>query len=597
MNKEKKVASLSKLNPKAFYQYINNKLKTSENVSSLIKSDGTLTTNDLEKAEVLNDFFSSVFTTEDVSNIPVFNSKSDVFIDKINVSIKEMEDALRSLNVNKSSGPDGLHPRVLKELATVLSYPLKLLFDKTITQGKLPSQWKIAEVRPIFKKGIKTSPGNYRPVSLTPIICKVFEGFIKDSIFKHLIHNNLLSDDQYGFCGGRSCTTQLLNTINDWFSYLDKNIPVDAVYLDFRKAFDTVPHERLLNKLHGYGVRGQLLDWIRDFLKDRSQYVTINDKSSSKIPVTSGVPQGSVLGPTLFIYFINDLPSLITIFIKIFADDTKAYLPILSNADRIILQKTIDDMVHWSKIWQLHFNGSKCKVLHLGKNNPCYKYTIEDDNVIKDLEVTVLEKDLGVHVDPLLSFENHISITVKKVRSLSGLIIRSFSFKTIDIMLPIYISKVRLILEYANVVWMPYKRKHIDLIESVQRHFTRYIIGMKEMRYEDRLKSLKLYSLEYRRFRGDMIEVFKMCHGHYDPITTKTLLTYNNKSNTRTNDFKLLKNRVNSTQFLNFFTNRVINPWNKLPREAVNAGSINAFKKHIDYIYREHLYSTNFEIV
>ena len=203
-----------------------------------------------------------------------------------------MEDALRSLNVNKSSGPDGLHPRVLKELATVLSYPLKLLFDKTITQGKLPSQWKIAEVRPIFKKGIKTSPGNYRPVSLTPIICKVFEGFIKDSIFKHLINNNLLSDDQYGFCGGRSCTTQLLNTINDWFSYLDKNIPVDAVYLDFRKAFDTVPHERLLNKLHGYGVRGQLLDWIRDFLKDRSQYVTINDKSSSKIPVTSGVPSG-----------------------------------------------------------------------------------------------------------------------------------------------------------------------------------------------------------------------------------------------------------------------------------------------------------------
>ena len=596
MNKEKKVASMSKLNPKAFYQYVNNTLKTSENVSSLLKSDGSLTKDDLEKAEVLNDFFSSVFTTEDVSNIPVFNSNSDVFIDNINVSVKDMEESLRSLNVNKSSGPDGLHPRVLKELATVLSYPLKLLFDKTITQGKLPSQWKIAEVRPIFKKGIKTSPGNYRPVSLTPIICKIFEGFIKDSIFKHLTQNNLLSDDQYGFCGGRSCTTQLLNTINDWFSYLDKNVPVDAVYLDFRKAFDTVPHERLLSKLHGYGIRGQLLDWIKDFLKDRSQYVTINDKSSGKIPVTSGVPQGSVLGPTLFIYFINDLPSIISIFIKIFADDTKAYLPILSNADRIILQKTIDDMVHWSKIWQLHFNGSKCKVLHLGKNNPCYKYTIEDDNVIKDLEVTILEKDLGVNVDPLLTFENHITITVKKVRSLSGLIIRSFTFKTKDIMIPIYTSKIRLILEYANVVWMPYKRKYIDLIESVQRHFTRYIIGMKEMRYEDRLKSLNLYSLEYRRFRGDMIEVYKMCHGHYDPITTKTLLTYN-KSNTRNNDFKLLKHRVHSTQFLKFFSNRVINPWNKLPREAVNAGSVSAFKNCIDYIYREHLYSTNFEIV
>ena len=253
-------------------------------------------------------------------------------------------------------------------------------------------------------------------------------------------------------------------------------------------------------------------------------------------------------------------------------------------------------MVHWSKIWQLHFNGSKCKVLHLGKNNPCFNYTIEDDNIIKDLEVTVLEKDLGVNIDPLLTFENHITITVKKVRSLSGLIIRSFTFKTKDIMIPIYKSKVRFVLEYANTVWMPYKRKYIDLIESVQRHFTRYIIGMKELNYEDRLKSLKLYSLEYRRFRGDMIEVFKMCHGHYDPITTKTLININN-SNTRSNDFKLLKNRVNSTQFLKFFTNRVVNPWNKLPREAVNAGSVNVFKNYLDFIYREHLYSTNFEIV
>ena len=253
-------------------------------------------------------------------------------------------------------------------------------------------------------------------------------------------------------------------------------------------------------------------------------------------------------------------------------------------------------MVRWSNIWQLHFNGSKCKVLHLGKNNPCFNYTIVEDNVVKNLEVTLLEKDLGVNVDPLLTFESHITLTVKKVRSLSGLIIRSFTFKSKDIMLPIYKSKIRLILEYANVVWMPYKRKYIDLLESVQRHYTRHITGMNGKNYEERLKSLNLYSLEYRRFRGDMIEVFKMCHNHYDPITIQTLLTHNN-SNTRGNDFKLLKRRVNSTQYLNFFTNRVINPWNKLPRETVNAGSVNSFKHHIDHIYREHLYSTNFEIV
>ena len=125
---------------------------------------------------------------EDTDNIPIFNCNNDVFIDKVNISSKEMEKALRSLNVNKSPGPDGLHPRILKELATELSIPLKFLFDKTLLHGKLPSQWKLAEVRPIFKKGVKTTPGNYRPVSLTSIICKVFEGFIKESIFKHLIN-------------------------------------------------------------------------------------------------------------------------------------------------------------------------------------------------------------------------------------------------------------------------------------------------------------------------------------------------------------------------------------------------------------------------
>ena len=210
---------------------------------------------------------------------------------------------------------------MLKELCNEFAYPLKILFDKTVQTGKIPDKWKVAEVRPIFKKGNKTQPGNYRPVSLTSIVCKVFEGFVRNVIMSHLIDNNLLAPEQYGFCGGRSCTTQLLNTINDWLSFLDNNIPVDAVYLDFRKAFDTVPHERLISKLSGYGIQGNLLQWIRDFLCDRTQYVTINNNSSNTIPVSSGVPQGSVLGPTLFIYFINDMSDVVATLLKIFADD------------------------------------------------------------------------------------------------------------------------------------------------------------------------------------------------------------------------------------------------------------------------------------
>ena len=186
-------------------------------------------------------------------------------------------------------------------------------------------------------------------MSLTSIVCKVFEGFVRNKLFDHLISNNLLSEEQYGFCRGRSCTTQLLNTINDWLLHLDNKIPVDAVYLDFRKAFDTVPHERLLNKLYGYGVRGNLLHWVKHFLSDRSQFVSINDECSSNIPVTSGVPQGSVLGPTLFIYFINDLPQVASSSLKIFADDTKAYVPLYSTNDNLKLQQTIDNLVEWSE--------------------------------------------------------------------------------------------------------------------------------------------------------------------------------------------------------------------------------------------------------
>ena len=207
----------------------------------------------------------------------LFHVLIQIFLSTMSITDHDMERALNSLKVNKSPGPDGLHPRILSELSFELSRPLTLLFNKTMSCGVIPSDWKIAEVRPIFKKGSKTSPGNYRPVSLTSIICKVFEGFVRNVLYKHLVDNNLLSEEQYGFCKGRSCITQLLNTIQDWFLHLDQNCPVDAVYLDFRKAFDTVPHERLLNKLYGYGVKGDVLNWVRNFLSNRSQFVSIFD--------------------------------------------------------------------------------------------------------------------------------------------------------------------------------------------------------------------------------------------------------------------------------------------------------------------------------
>ena len=256
--------------------------------------------------------------------------------------------------------------------------------------------------------------GNYRPVSLTSVMCKLLEGFIRHQMYDHLVSNDLLAKEQFGFCKGRTCVSQLLVTLNEWLSDLDNKTPVDAAYLDFRKAFDSVPHERLMVKIKGYGISGNIYNWVKDFLSDRTQYVSINGVRSEKGLVTSGVPQGSVLGPTLFIYFINDLPSVTSCPNKIFADDTKAHKGIKTPEDQKILQNAINAMVDWSEKWQLRFNGEKCAMLHLGKNNPLYEYEIKHGNEKIDLKVTTCEKDLGVHVDPLLSFEDHMAKQSKK---------------------------------------------------------------------------------------------------------------------------------------------------------------------------------------
>ena len=237
-----------------------------------------------------------------------------------------MKDLLRNLKPNKSPGTDQIHPFLLRECASNLAKPFSLLFNLTISQCKIPNEWKKAEIRPIYKKkGSKSDPSNYRPVSLTSVTCKVFEKIIKKSLCNHLLDNNLLSPHQFGFIPGRNTNSQLLVTIKEWQKSLDHSTPTDVAYLDFRKAFDAVPHKRLLFKLEKYGIKGNLLHWIENFLSERTQYVKINNAKSDVRPVTSGVPQGSVLGPMLFIYFINDLPEVSTVNTKIYADDTKAF--------------------------------------------------------------------------------------------------------------------------------------------------------------------------------------------------------------------------------------------------------------------------------
>jgi len=594
--REQKIAKAAKNNPKRFYQYVASKTKPKESVSTLLRDDGSLAQNDEDKAEVLNAFFASVFTNENDDVIPEFTCDKPVdFLSSVVVTVPEMEKALKKLNISKSPGPDRIHPRVLKELHVELALPLTILFNKSMSEGVVrvcvcvhTGYQQISLATNILLMATLLH-------SLTSVVCKVFEGFVRDALNKHLLVNDLLSSSQFGFTSGRSCITQLLTTVNDWMIDIEDGKPVDAIYLDLRKAFDTVPHKRLINKLKGYGITGSLLNWVKDFLSNRSQFVKINNASSSNTDVSSGVPQGSVVGPTLFIYFINDMPDVVDCMVRVFADDTKAYTSVESDSKRQMLQDSLDKLVEWTDTWLLHFNSTKCKVIHMGKNNPNFEYFMKDDVTVNLLESVKAERDLGVIVDEDLHFEDHINEIVKRANRISGLLIRTITYKDKCIMVPLFKALVRPILEYGNAVWCPKLRKHINEIENVQRRFTKCIIGQKDLTYEERLKWLGLPSLEFRRLRGDMIEVFKILHHIYDPKTTQNLLHKADSSLTvtRGHDLRLTKKSVKSSRFQQFFTNRVINTWNSLPQEAVSVDSVNAFKGRLDKFLASQVFSTN----
>ena len=259
----------------------------------------------------------------------------------MDVSPEVVEGKLKVLRPSSSPGPDGIHPRVLVETAHSVAAPLSQLFRESLLTGELPSDWKLGEIVPIFKKGCKQAPANYRPVSLTAVPCKVLESLVRDRIMDHMIKSGQLHDAQHGFRPKRSCATQLLATLDDWTRAIEQGDSVDAIYLDFSKAFDTVPHRRLLRKLQAIGIRGSLLRWIEGFLTDRKQRVALNGVKSSWAPVASGVPQGSVLGPLLFVAYVNDLPDAVNCGVQMFADDTKIYRPVSNTADAELLQADI----------------------------------------------------------------------------------------------------------------------------------------------------------------------------------------------------------------------------------------------------------------
>ena len=385
---ERNIAAESKTNPKAFFRKANtnSKLKSRCGIADLTNDDGSVASTDKEKAETLNKFFCSVFTKEIIDKIPEASNKAKNIksLSVIEIKPDDIVKKFSKLNLSKACGPDCIPPAILKKCAEELALPLAILMNQSIKEGSIPSEWKLANVTPTLKKGKKTFPGNYRPVSLTSVICKTMESIIRDHLLEHFEENQLLSDCQHGFVRGRSCSTNLLAVLDLWTQTLDEEGSIDTIYLDFAKAFDTVPHERLLRKLQGYGIEGHLLSWVRDFLSGRRQRVVVNGEGSQWGEVLSGIPQGSVLGPLLFVCFVNDLPDDVKSATFLFADDTKIFAKVPDESRT--LQADLDRLQQWSDSWQLKFNAEKCKVMHIGRNMDHANYTMISKGVQISLE-------------------------------------------------------------------------------------------------------------------------------------------------------------------------------------------------------------------
>ena len=284
---------------------------------------------------------------------------------EISISEAGIINLLKNLKPKKAAGPDRIKPVVLQELRVELAPILKVLFERSLESGAVPPIWNSANVSPIFKKGEKSAAANYRPISLTCILCKVMEHIIASNVVKHLDTNGLMYDLQHGFRERRSCETQLVSLIEDLARKTSQRKQTDLILLDFSKAFDKVNHSKLLLKLHSYGIRNATLRWIRAFLSNRQQKVVVEGEESDSVPVTSGVPQGSVLGPILFLAYINDLPKDIVSQVRLFADDTAIYLTLDSKSDSDTLQKDLDRLQTWEARWDMEFNPSKCQVIRV----------------------------------------------------------------------------------------------------------------------------------------------------------------------------------------------------------------------------------------
>ena len=511
-------------NVKPLWRYIKGQRNDNVGVSPL-KEEGKIHSDSQSKASILLRQFSSVFTKTAYKVMPRVRLRVRGSLNKIKVEEKGVENLLKKIEPHKAPGPDNIPNMVLKQCATSLAPAVTILFQKSLDSGVLPKDWTDANVTPIFKKGDRQSAGNYRPVSLTSVLSKCLEHIVCHQMHKHFDRFNVLTNRNHGFRKGFSCETQLTITVDELCKNLDRGYQTDVAILDFSKAFDKVPHDLLLHKLNCYGIRGPLHSWIKAFLTNRQMRVIIENEASAEATVHSGVPQGTVLGPLLFLVHINDLPDRVrSSIVRLFADDCLLYRTIQSPRDHQLLQDDLRQLEAWASDWGMEFNASKCYILSINSKN---SYFYQLNNTF--LQHVDNNPYLGLLISKDLKWSNHIEKTSKKANATLGFVQRNLRHCPMECRKSAYIALVRSTLEYGSVVWDPHLQKDIDKVEKVQRRAARFIKNDFRSRHDGAVTSmlteLDLPSLEQRRRDNRLCFMYKISKGLVPAIPATDHLT------------------------------------------------------------------------
>ena len=582
----------SKQKGKRWWKTVGYFIKGDPNYGENYLLDGDTVVSDAKsKAEVFNNFFAKQSLVDDTNfDLPTAQPVHNNKLAAITVSENEVYSILASLDVSKATGPDGLSPKLLKEGASSIAPSLTKLFNISLEKAIFPAEWKKAHVTPIFKSGDASLSSNYRPISLLSCLGKVFERVIFKHTFNFLRDNFVLSEKQSGFMPGDGTVNQLLYLYHEFVKAVDLQKEVRVVYCDITKAFDKVYHPALIHKLSNVGISGSLLDWFKSYLSNRTQRVVLQGELSPWCGVGAGVPQGSVLGPLLFLIYVNDIVDIVGSNIRLYADDVTLFITVDDPTDSndshnsaVILNNDLCEIQKWAKQWLVTFNSRKTKTMLVSrKRNPSYFPIYFQGSA---LENVTSQKYLGLIISSDLSWSNHINHIVSKAKKLIG-VMKMLQYKLSRRSLEIvYISYVRPILEYGDVVWGGCTASDAELLEGVQLAAARAVTGATRCTSNSKLYSeIGWETLSKRREKHRLKLFYKMFHGHApahlcnlipENVSSRNPYNVRSKGNISEPKYKL-------NLYGNSFIPSTIRHWNRLPSAIRNSEDVDTFQRKLD---------------